>query len=73
MKKFLLITLLAAFNLSLSYAQMLPENFKISNDIYKTFKPNENYKKGNSLIGRFSSSPVSSQTIISNFISDIIV
>ena len=73
MKKFLLITLLAAFNLSLSYAQMLPENFKISNDIYKTFKLNENYKKGNSLIGRFSSSPVSSQTIISNFISDIIV
>ena len=57
----------------MSNAQMLPENFKISNDIYKTFKPNENYKKGNNLIGRFSSSPVSSQTIISNFISDIIV
>lgn len=71
MKKLFLILFLAAFNIS--NAQMLPENFKISNDIYKTFKPNENYKKGNNLIGRFSSSPVLSQTIISNFISDIIV
>lgn len=71
MKKLLLILFLASFNLS--FAQMLPENFKISNDIYKTLKPNENYKKRNNLIGRFSSSPVSSQTIISNFISDIIV
>lgn len=71
MKKLLLIVILASFNLS--FAQMLPKDFKISNDVYKNLKPVENYRKGNNLIGRFSSAPVSSQTIISNFISDIIV
>ena len=71
MKKLLLILILASFNIS--FAQMLPKDFKISNDVYKKLKPVENYRKGNNLIGRFSSSPVSSQTIISNFISDIIV
>ncbi len=70
MKKLLLIIILAAVNTV--FSQMLPQNFKISNDIYKNLKPVENYKKGNNLIGRFSSSPVNSQTIISNFISDII-
>lgn len=71
MKKLLLILILASFNLS--FAQMLPKDFKISNDVYKNLKPVENYRKGNNLISRFSSAPVSSQTIISNFISDIIV
>ncbi|NOS85294.1 MAG: hypothetical protein HOP31_09155 [Ignavibacteria bacterium] len=71
MKKLLLILILASFNIG--FAQMLPKDFKISNDVYKKLKPVENYRKGNNLIGRFSSSPVSSQTIISNFISDIIV
>lgn len=71
MKKLLLILILASFNLS--FAQMLPKDFKISNDVYKKFKPDVKQNKGNNLIGRFSSSPVSSQTIISNFISDIIV
>lgn len=71
MKKLLFILILASFNISI--AQMLPKDFKISNDVYKKLKPVENYRKGNNLIGRFSSSPVSSQTIISNFISDIIV
>ncbi len=71
MKKLLLILILASFNLN--FAQMLPKDFKISNDVYKKFKPDVKQNKGNNLIGRFSSSPVSSQTIISNFISDIIV
>ncbi len=71
MKKLLLILILASFNLS--FAQMLPKDFKISNDVYKKFKSDVKQNKGNNLIGRFSSSPVSSQTIISNFISDIIV
>ncbi len=70
MKKFLLLIILAAFNLS--FSQMLPQNFKISNDIYKTLKPVEYLNKGNVPVKRFSSSPVNSQTIISNFISDII-
>ena len=71
MKKLLLILILASFNLS--FAQMLPKDFKISNDVYKKFKSDVKQNKVNNLIGRFSSSPVSSQTIISNFISDIIV
>ncbi len=71
MKKLLLILILASFNLS--FAQMLPKDFKISNDVYKKFKSDVKQNRGNNLIGRFSSSPVSSQTIISNFISDIIV
>lgn len=71
MKKLLLILILASFNLS--FAQMLPKDFKISNDVYQKFKSDVKQNKGNNLIGRFSSSPVSSQTIISNFISDIIV
>lgn len=71
MKKLLLILILASFNLS--FAQMLPKDFKISNDVYKKFKSDVKQNKANNLIGRFSSSPVSSQTIISNFISDIIV
>ncbi|HMQ80494.1 MAG TPA: hypothetical protein PKE39_16830 [Ignavibacteria bacterium] len=71
MKKLLLILILASFNIG--FAQMLPKDFKISNDVYKKFKSDVKQNKGNNLIGRFSSSPVSSQTIISNFISDIIV
>jgi hypothetical protein len=70
MKKLLIISILLTSSL---FAQMLPKDFKISNDVYKKLKPVENYRKGNNLIGKFSSSPVSSQTIISNFISDIIV
>ncbi len=70
MKKFLIILLLAA--VKLSFTQMLPNDFKISNDIYKNLKPEQNSNKPNKLIGRFTAAPTTSQTIISNFITDII-
>lgn len=65
-----IIILLAA--VKLSFAQMLPADFKISNDIYKSLKPDQRSNKPNNLIGRFTAAPTTSQTIISNFITDII-
>ncbi len=71
MKKFLIIILLAA--VKLSFAQMLPADFKISPEVLKSLKPIDGNKRPNTFLGKFTASPNSSQTIISNFISDIIV
>lgn len=71
MKKILIIILLAA--IKVSFAQMLPNDFKISNDVYKNLKPDIKTNKVNNLLGRFTAQPITSQTIISNFITDVIV
>ncbi len=71
MKKFLIIILFVFCKITIS--QVLPSEFKISNEIYSKLKPVQHLNKSNNLIGRFTASPVSSQTIISNFISDILV
>ncbi|MEO8514465.1 MAG: hypothetical protein ABI543_12970 [Ignavibacteria bacterium] len=71
MKNILIIILLAA--VKLSFAQMLPEGFKISNEVYKNLKSDIKSNRPNNLIGRYTPAPISSTTIISNFITDVIV
>lgn len=70
MKKILLSILILSG--SIGFSQMMPQNFKISNELFKNYKISVSNDKHNNIIGRFSSAPNSSPTIISNFITDII-
>lgn len=70
MKKFLVILLL--LGIQVSFTQVLPTDFKVSPNFnkVKTKTSGDNIPKH---VGRFTVSPVASSSIISNFISDIIV
>src|SRR4030095_9123643 len=68
MKKILVLILFLSY--SITQSQALPEGFKISTSL-NSFKPAKNDTKPYRMV--FRSSPVISSTIISNFISDIIV
>lgn len=65
-----LILILYGFNLQ---SQILPESFIIPNSVYQNLKPSDNKLLKNNFKTVFNSSPVTSPTIISNFITDIIV
>ncbi|MBE2217615.1 MAG: hypothetical protein IAE90_05390 [Ignavibacteria bacterium] len=69
MKKLLIIVLLAAVKLSVS--QTLPMDFKITPEVFKSFKSTANNQFRQA--GRFMAAPEFSPTIISNFISDVII
>jgi hypothetical protein len=69
MKKLLVIIFLLGCEIAV--AQTYPSEFKIAKDVYSKFKP-VNKKDIPNNPGRFSVTPNSSPTIISNFISDII-
>lgn len=72
MKKLLIILVLLAFKITL--AQVYPLAYKINPNTYSKFKPDYNHSDNiNKVLGRYTAAPVSSPTIISNFISDIIV
>lgn len=71
MKRLSIIALILSGTL---LSQIAPVDFRIDKSVYSKFKPvQKNYSnKPNNLIGRYSVIPQSSQTIISNFVSDII-
>jgi hypothetical protein len=72
MKKLLIILVLLSFKISI--AQFYPLAYKIELNSYSKFK--SHYTQSDNIpkvLGRYTAAPVSSPTIISNFISDIIV
>ncbi|HEY3250243.1 MAG TPA: hypothetical protein VGK25_03905 [Ignavibacteria bacterium] len=69
MKKALILILFLSYSI---LAQALPEGFKIS-PVYNSFKPAKTSNDNKVTQFIFRSAPVNSTTIISNFISDIIV
>ncbi len=69
MKKILIILIILSGTL---FSQVAPKDFKIDKNQYNKFKQVQITDDPNKQIGRFSVIPQSSQTIISNFISDII-
>ena len=71
MKKLAFIILI--FLTGFCFSQSLPKDFKISPDVFKSLKPTNNLSNKYNQNIRFTPTPVNSTTIISNFISDIIV
>ena len=71
MRKLLIILLI--FSAKLAITQVLPFEFKIAANTYKNIKPKTVQDKPHKTSNRFVVTPQSSPTIISNFISDIIV
>jgi hypothetical protein len=70
MKKLLIILLL--FGFKLSHAQVYPMEYKVSKNAFAKINPNKK-TAFNRTSSRISVTPVTSTTIISNFVSDIIV
>lgn len=69
----IIFALLIVSGLQISYSQSLPRDFKVSPDVFKNIAPQVTGDNKVKSFSRFTPTPVTSNIIISNFISDIIV